>query len=50
METILGFMMFYTWIHSVVIITKKVKGVSTYETAVLIIGASGFLLYLIGTL
>lgn len=50
METILGFVMMYAWVHSVVVITKKVKDVSTYETVVLITGATGFLLYVIGTL
>lgn len=50
METILGFVMIYAWIHSVVIVSKKITNVSTYETVVLITGATGFLLYVIGTL
>lgn len=50
METILGFMMIYAWIHSIVIVSKKITNVSTYEVVVMIVGAAGFMLYVMGTL
>ena len=46
---ILGITMMYSWVHSAVIVVKKVKGISTYESAVMIFGVVGFLLYVIGT-
>jgi hypothetical protein len=49
METILGLIMLYAWVHSIVIIVKKLKEPTGYETAVLIAGAVGFVLYIIGT-
>jgi hypothetical protein len=48
--TILGLAMFYAWIHSMVIIIKKVKETTSYEAGVLIAGAVAFGLYVIGTL
>lgn len=47
---ILGLAMFYTWIHSVVIIVQKVKKTTPYEKFVMIVGASAFVLFLIGSL
>lgn len=49
METILGLVMIYAWVHSIIIISTKVQGVDTYEKAVLIAGAVGIALYIIGT-
>lgn len=50
METIIGFVMIYAWIHSIVIVSKKISGASTYEVVVMIAGATGFMLYVMGTL
>ena len=53
METqnmIVGFIMLYTWIHSVVIINKKIVGLKIYEKVVLCVGLTGFVLFLIGSL
>jgi hypothetical protein len=47
---ILGLIMFYTWIHSTVIIAKNLKKVTGYETTVLITAVSFFVLYIIGTI
>ena len=47
---IIGLAMFYAWVHSVVIIAKKVKGVTAYETVVMIFGAVAFVLYMMGTM
>lgn len=49
METILGLIMVYAWTHSVVIIVKKLKEATGYETGVLVVAAVGFVLYVIGT-
>jgi hypothetical protein len=49
METLIGFIMIYTWVHGVIIIVKKLKEPTAYETAVMILGVVGFLLYIIGT-
>lgn len=50
METILGLLMFYAWIHGAIIIFKKVERTTNYENGVLIAGFVAFCLYLIGTL
>ena len=50
METIVGLAMFYAWIHGVIIVVKKTKDVTLYESAVLIAGLVAFLLFLIGSL
>ena len=47
---ILGLVMFYTWIHSVVVVFKKTKDLTSYETVVLIAGFSFALLYFMGTM
>lgn len=49
MEAIIGLILIYAWVHAIVIITTKVQGTNTYEKAVLIAGAVGFVLYIIGT-
>lgn len=48
--TILGFVMIYTWVHSVVIIAKKVKDLTSYEGTVMIFALVGFILMVIGTM
>jgi len=50
MEIILGFVMMYVWVHSVVIIVKKLVSPTTYEKTVLYVGLATFLMYVIGTL
>lgn len=51
MESILGLIMIYTWVHSIIIIsklvTKQIK-TTTYENVVLIAGAVGFFLIIMG--
>lgn len=47
---ILGLAMIYSWIHGAIIVGKKIKGTTQYENVVLIFGAIGFLLYVIGTI
>lgn len=49
-ETILGLVMFYSWIHATVLCCKHIKGVSTYEKVVLWVAFGSFVLYLLGTL
>ncbi len=51
MDSILGLIMIYTWVHSVVIISKlviKQVKTTTYENVVLIAGAVGFFLIVLG--
>jgi len=50
MLEIIGAAMFYSWIHSVIIVSKKLKGATQYEKGVLVAGLVGFILYLAGTL
>lgn len=47
---ILGLAMYYAWIHSVVIIVKKLKKATTYEKSVLYAGLVAFVLYLMATM
>jgi hypothetical protein len=49
-ETLLGLVMIYTWVHSVIIVAMNVKGATQYEKVVLILALTGFILYLFGTL
>ena len=44
METLLGIVMVYAWVHSIVVIFKKVERTTKYEKAVLIAGFVGFIL------
>jgi len=47
---ILGLAMFYSWIHSVVIIAPRLKKVTGYEKTVLIFALATAVLYVFGTL
>lgn len=49
-EMVLGLVMFYTWIHTVILMTKYMKKMSGYEQAVTIAGVSLAFLYVVGTL
>lgn len=42
--------MIYSWIHSVVIVFKKIKGLTQYEKVVLWVGLVGMTLFVIGML
>jgi hypothetical protein len=50
METILGLVMIYAWVHGVIIISKKIKDTTSYENVVLIGGMVAMFLYVMGTL
>lgn len=50
METILGLVIIYFWVHAVVVVFMKTKKTTTYEKVVLVSGFVGFLLYLFGTI
>lgn len=50
METLLGLIIMYVWVHSVVILVKKTKELTTYELTVLLIGLAGVILYIMGTM
>lgn len=47
---ILGAVMIYTWIHSIVLIVKKTNGLSTYELVVMFVALASAILYILGTL
>ena len=49
-ESILGIVMFYTWVHSTVIIFKKLHDTDKYENIILMIAFVSMLLFLIGTI
>ena len=49
MATILGIIMMYSWVHSVVILAKNEKR-TKYEETVLIVALVGFILFVIGSL
>lgn len=51
----LGLVMYYAWIHSVVVLCKKIKGLTPYEEVLLPLSFGPlsfglFILYLMGTL
>lgn len=48
MEAILGLAMLYAIIHGMVIVGKKISGLTSYEKVVLIVGAVSIGLLLIG--
>jgi len=48
MESILGLIMLYTWVHSIVIVYKKTKDLTQYETGVMILGLVSITLFIIG--
>ena len=50
METLIGLVMIYAWVHSVVLGFKYMKETTTYEKVVLLAGLVGFVLYVVGTL
>lgn len=47
---IIGLVMWYAWIHSVVICAKKLQGLTQYEKVVCWVGVASFALFLIGYL
>ena len=50
MYVVLGLVMFYTWVHSIVIIVKKIKDTTKYEKVVLSFALAALFLYLLGTI
>lgn len=50
MDSLIGLAMLYVWVHSIVIVVKKLKEPTGYETGVLIAGAIGVVLFIMGTL
>jgi len=46
---VLGLVMFYSWIHSIIIIVKNLKGTTLYQKVVLYVGLAGAILYFLGT-
>lgn len=50
METILGLVMIYSWVHSVIILNKSKEARTPYERGVIIVGLTGIILFIIGTL
>lgn len=48
MMTILGLIMFYVWIHTIVICFKKLENLTNYEKGVSIAALVAFTLVLIG--
>jgi len=50
MEMLIGLIVIYAWVHSVIIVSKKVENLVTYERAVLFVGLVGFVLYIMGTI
>lgn len=49
MDTLIGIIVVYLWVHSIIIVAKKVKNQTPYETGVLIGGATFVVLYVLGT-
>ena len=50
MDTILGLAVMYMWVHSIIIVTNKLKDSTSYEKFVLIGSLVVFVLYVIGTM
>lgn len=50
METIIGLIMFYAWVHGAIIVGKKVENTTQYENVVMVVALVGFILYLFGTM
>lgn len=50
MEEIIGLVMIYAWIHSIVIIVTKTKDTTQYEKGIMLAGAVGFLLFFLGSI
>jgi len=50
MDTLLGIAMLYVWIHSTIIIFKKLGETTSYENVVLIAGLVAVILFVIGTI
>ena len=50
MIEILGIVMIYSWVHALVIIFNKLKGLTQYETIVSIVALTAFILLVVGTM
>jgi hypothetical protein len=50
MTTLLGLIMMYAWVHSIVLVFQVMyKRLSTYEKVVVVTGMVAFFLYVLGT-
>jgi len=49
-ELILGLVMIYSWIHSSIIVGKKITGTTQYENVVLIVGLVAFVVFVLGVI
>lgn len=47
---IIGGIMIYAWVHSVVVIFKKIENLTTYEQVLLWVGLVAGLLFIIGSI
>jgi len=50
METIIGLVMMYVWVHSLIIAFKNIGNINTYEKIVCIVALIFAALYIIGTI
>jgi len=50
METLIGLIMIYAWIHAVVVIFKKIKNLTTYEKVLLWVALSAFGITMLGVM
>lgn len=50
METIIGLIMIYAWVHGAIIVGKKIVGTTQYENVVLVVGVVAFVLFIMGSL
>lgn len=50
METLLGFVALYCWVHTFVLFTKSWKERNTYEQIVSIFGIVFFVAFILGTI
>jgi len=50
MDTLLGIAMIYLWVHSVILVFKKVQGINSYEGFVLVGGLIAFVLFVLGSI
>lgn len=47
---LVGLGMFYSWVHAIVIINKRLKSPTSYEKLVLLVALVAFILFTIGVL
>lgn len=50
MDAILGLIMIYSWIHSFIILKRRVSNTTEVERAIMIVGTVSFVLLVIGVM